>query len=199
MEYAVTLAGATVGRLVLYHHDPQRDDNGVDDLLFRARALAAAEGFSLDVDAAAEGSVLEVRDVDRHRGRPAGASATFVPAVSDLAVGVAVATSDPELVAASRPPQSLKDSQRTLAGDLSGAVVVMDVDDDVSAYVRLTSAGVLGVTGGPSSLPIAGITDWIVLPAVAHIERSSGRAAESSRWLAAPVARRRASTRALQA
>ena len=101
MEYAVTLAGASrVGRLVLYHHDPQRDDDGVDDLLRRARALAAAEGFRLDVDAAAEGAVLEIRDVDRHRGRPAGASATVVPATHDLAVGVAIATGDPELEAA---------------------------------------------------------------------------------------------------
>ena len=34
-----TLAGALPGRrLVLYHHDPQRDDDGVDDLLRRARA-----------------------------------------------------------------------------------------------------------------------------------------------------------------
>ena len=195
MEYAVTLAGASrVGRLVLYHHDPQRDDDGVDDLLRRARALAVAEGFRLDVDAAAEGAVLEVRDVDRHRGRPAGASATVVPATTDLAVGVAIATSDPELVAAVEAAAIAEGlSVRTLAGDLSDAVVVMDVDDDGGASRPVhRSAGVLGVTRrSVPSLPIAGITDWIVLPAsIAHI-RTKLRAAvlrKACRWLAAPVA-----------
>ncbi len=156
----MTLAGASrVGRLVLYHHDPQRDDDGVDDLLRRARALAVAEGLSLDVDAAAEGAVLEVRDVDRHRGRPAGASATVVPATTDLAVGVAIATSDPELVAAVEAAAIAEGlSVRTLAGDLSDAVVVMDVDDDGGASRSVhRSAGVLGVTRrAVPSLPIAG-------------------------------------------
>ncbi len=50
---------AGVGRYVLYHHDPQRDDAGVADLERRARELfpasvAAREGMVLGVDAVAQ-------------------------------------------------------------------------------------------------------------------------------------------------
>ena len=190
----MTLAGASrVGRLVLYHHDPQRDDDGVDDLLRRARALAVAEGFSLDVDAAAEGSVLEVRDVDRiAAARPAHRPRSFprpLTSRSELPSRPATLSSSRR----SRRPQSPKDSRWRLAGDLSDAVVVMDVDDDGGASRSVDrSAGVLGVTRrSVPTLPIAGITDWIVLPAsIAHI-RTKLRAAvlrKACRWLAAPVA-----------
>ncbi len=196
MEYAVALAGASrVRRLMLYHHDPQRDDDAVDDLLRRARALAATDGFGLEVDAAAEGSVLEVQGAARPRARAAGAAATIVPAVGDLAVGVAIATSDAALeaeVGAAAVAEGLK--VRALAGDLSDAVVVLDVDDGDRAPSRSLdhSAGVLGVTRRAiPSFPTAGITDWIVLPAsIAHI-RTKLRAAvlrKACRWLAAPVA-----------
>ena len=182
-----------MGRLVLYHHDPQRDDDGVDDLLRRARALAASDGTVLQVDAAAEGSVLEVRGVGRPRAQAAGGAATVVPAMRDLAVGVAVATSDPELetaVDAAAIAEGL--TVRPLAGDLSDAVVVLDVDDDSASRSVDGSAGVLGVTRRAiPSFSAAGITDWIVLPAsIAHI-RTKLRAAvlrKACRWLAAPVA-----------
>ena len=195
MEYAVSLAGAArVGRLVLYHHDPQRDDDGVDDLLRRARALAASDGSGLEVEAAAEGSVLEVRRAGRPQARAEGAVATVVPATRDLAVGVAIATSDPALeaeVEAAAIAEGL--TVRKLAGDLSDAVVVVDVDDDRGAPHSVDhSAGILGVTRRAiPSFPTAGITDWIVLPAsIAHI-RTKLRAAvlrKACRWLAAPVA-----------
>ncbi len=195
MEYAVALArAARVRRLVLYHHDPQRDDQGVDDLLGRARALAAVDGLGLEVDAAAEGSAFEVWGAGRTRGRPAGAPATVVPATSDLAVGVAIATSDPELEAAVEAAAIAEGlTVRTLAGDLSDAVVVVDVDDDGGASRSVDrSAGMLGVTRQAiPSFPTAGITDWIVLPAsIAHI-RTKLRAAvlrKACRWLAAPAA-----------
>ena len=193
MEYAVTLAGAvSVGRLVLYHHDPQRDDDGVDDLLRRARSLAAANGSGLEVDAAAEGSVLEVRHSDQPRGRGVGASATVVPAMTDLAVGVAVATTDSgleEAVEAAAIAEGL--TVRTLASDLADAVVVVDVDDGATPEVG-RSCGMLGVTRQAiPPFPAVGIVDWIVLPAsIAHI-RTKLRAAvlrKACRWLAAPVA-----------
>ena len=193
MEYAVTLAGASrVGRLVLFHHDPQRDDDAVDDLLGRARALAASEGTALQVDAAAEGSVLEIRGAHWPRVRPAGAVATVVPATSDLAVGVAIATGDPELEAAVEAAATAEGLRvRPLASNLADAVVVVDVDGGTTPSID-GSCGVLGVTRRAiPSLPISGITDWIVLPAsIAHI-RTKLRAAvlrRACRWLAAPVA-----------
>ena len=55
MDYALA-AGAK--RLALFHHDPQRDDAALDQLVDACRRRAA--GSSLDVFAAAEGQVVEV-------------------------------------------------------------------------------------------------------------------------------------------
>lgn len=55
-EYAVALAErCSVGRLLLFHHDPGRDDDALDALLARARAMT-----SIRVDAAAEGDVIDL-------------------------------------------------------------------------------------------------------------------------------------------
>lgn len=58
---AVRLAAdARVPRLVLFHHHPSRDDDGVDRLTELARALAREAGAALEVTAAAEGMELAV-------------------------------------------------------------------------------------------------------------------------------------------
>ena len=55
VEYAVGLAEkASVGRLVLFHHDPPRTDDELDAIVDRCR------GGPVPVEAAAEGSVLEL-------------------------------------------------------------------------------------------------------------------------------------------
>ena len=46
---------AEVKHLILFHHDPTHDDATIDRLVASARALAAAEGSSMQIDAAAEG------------------------------------------------------------------------------------------------------------------------------------------------
>jgi CheY-like chemotaxis protein len=53
----VALAGR-VKSLVLFHHDPNRDDAGIDDLIATAEARVAASGLPLRVIAAAEGEEL---------------------------------------------------------------------------------------------------------------------------------------------
>jgi CheY-like chemotaxis protein/phosphoribosyl 1,2-cyclic phosphodiesterase len=58
-EWAVDYAlAAGAKRLALFHHDPQRDDAALDQLVDACRRRAA--GSSLDVFAAAEGQVVEV-------------------------------------------------------------------------------------------------------------------------------------------
>jgi phosphoribosyl 1,2-cyclic phosphodiesterase len=194
MEYAVGVAAeAGVRRLVLFHHDPQRDDGGVDDLLARARALAATTGRNLDVAAAAEGSVIEVRGATPVRERPSnGVTATAVPAVEHLAVEVAVVTSDDALratVLAAATAEGL--GVRPPAGDHADGLLVVDVDDGGAGSFD-AGVGVLGVTR--AAIPpcsTTAITDWIVLPAsIAHV-RTKLRAAvlrRACRWLAAPMA-----------
>jgi phosphoribosyl 1,2-cyclic phosphodiesterase/DNA-binding response OmpR family regulator len=62
IEYAVDMAvAANVRHLVLYHHDPSRGDPAVDKLVARARERAAAAGAELNISAAAEGEVIELR------------------------------------------------------------------------------------------------------------------------------------------
>ena len=56
---AVELAlEAEVGRLVLFHHRPERSDDGVDALLEACRAHASRAGARLEVTAAAEGQKI---------------------------------------------------------------------------------------------------------------------------------------------
>lgn len=59
VEYAVDMALAgRVKTLVLFHHDPNRDDAGIDELIATAEARVAAAGLPLAVLGAAEGEEL---------------------------------------------------------------------------------------------------------------------------------------------
>lgn len=62
IEYAVDVAmAANVKKLALYHHDPNRGDDAVDQLVSTARERVAAAGKDLSVVGAAEDSVIELR------------------------------------------------------------------------------------------------------------------------------------------
>ena len=62
IEYAVDVAmAANVKKLALYHHDPNRGDDAVDQLVSTARERVAAASDDLSVVGAAEGSVIELR------------------------------------------------------------------------------------------------------------------------------------------
>lgn len=61
LDRVVDLAvAATVGRVVLFHHDPNRTDAELDQLLEHARARADRAEAALVVDAAREGETLVV-------------------------------------------------------------------------------------------------------------------------------------------
>src|SRR5262245_14768279 len=62
MEYAVDVAmAAKVKKLALYHHDPNRSDDAVDQLISAARERVATANSDLSVVGAAEGSLIELR------------------------------------------------------------------------------------------------------------------------------------------
>ncbi len=48
---------AKVDRLLLFHHDPMRDDDQIDEMV---RAVRAARRDAGEVEAAAEGMIFEV-------------------------------------------------------------------------------------------------------------------------------------------
>jgi phosphoribosyl 1,2-cyclic phosphodiesterase len=59
VDFAVGLAGAAgVAHLVLFHHDPAHDDQALDEMLQRARGLAAPHG--VEVSSALEGATIGV-------------------------------------------------------------------------------------------------------------------------------------------
>jgi ribonuclease BN (tRNA processing enzyme) len=61
VSQAVDLAlAANVERLVLFHHAPERSDEGIDGLLAGARRRVTASGARLTVDAAAEGLWFDI-------------------------------------------------------------------------------------------------------------------------------------------
>jgi CheY-like chemotaxis protein/ribonuclease BN (tRNA processing enzyme) len=61
VEYAVDMALATkVKTLVLFHHDPNRDDAGIDELINIAESRVSASGLALRVIAATEGEELVI-------------------------------------------------------------------------------------------------------------------------------------------
>jgi ribonuclease BN (tRNA processing enzyme) len=59
VESVVSLAlDANVGKLILFHHDPNHDDQMIDKMVEHARAFVANSGKSLEVDAAREGAEI---------------------------------------------------------------------------------------------------------------------------------------------
>ena len=67
---ALALA-ARVKRLVLFHHDPEHDDDRVARLLVRAREQVAAQGGGMEVEAAREGLEITLHSA----ARPGGSAA----------------------------------------------------------------------------------------------------------------------------
>jgi ribonuclease BN (tRNA processing enzyme) len=51
---------AKVKRLFLFHHDPNHDDAKIGEMAERGRQLAAAQGSTLQVEAAWEGETVEL-------------------------------------------------------------------------------------------------------------------------------------------
>src|SRR5207244_9110201 len=49
---------ANVGKLLLFHHDPNHDEEMIDKMVERARALVERSGRSLEVEAAREGAEI---------------------------------------------------------------------------------------------------------------------------------------------
>ena len=144
------------------------------------------------VDAAAEGSVLEIRGADWPRVRPAVPWPQWCPRWTTWRSELPSPPATPSSRRRSRPRPRPRGSgcgrsRATLPTQWSLSTSTAGRHPEFDG-----SCGVLGVTRrAVPSLPISGITDWIVLPAsIAHI-RTKLRAAvlrRACRWLAAPVA-----------
>ncbi len=92
VEYAVDVAlAARVKTLVLFHHDPNRDDAGIDELIATAESRVAASGLHMRVLAATEGEELAIDE---------GASAPVIelePAAPVLPVRARILVADDDI------------------------------------------------------------------------------------------------------
>jgi phosphoribosyl 1,2-cyclic phosphodiesterase len=213
MEYVVdaaALGGAR--RLLLYHHDPLRDDDAVDALVEQARARAAARGYRGEIDAAAEGAVVDLgRRAEPGVGggaRP-GRAATTVPAVEEVAAAVVIAVADPTVAAAVRVAADAEDlatfgpaadgALDDLVRKAERAVVVVDADDAaiverlrdaISSACDLRLAVVALTRRSVASIPSPNVTDWLVWPCtIAHLRTKLHSAVlrRACRWQAPPL------------
>jgi CheY-like chemotaxis protein/phosphoribosyl 1,2-cyclic phosphodiesterase len=93
VDYALA---ARARRLALFHHEPLRDDEGVDDLLETCRRRVAAAGGGLDVFAAAEGQMIDLAEGGAARPRAASPAAAAPAAAGQDTI--LVADDDPTIV-----------------------------------------------------------------------------------------------------
>jgi phosphoribosyl 1,2-cyclic phosphodiesterase len=218
VEYVIDIARrAAVRRVALYHHDPNRTDQRLDDLVDLARAHAVLTGYAGEVFAAQEGMSIALRhDVEPARGAPrsgAGASAISAPAVQSRSMVVFAPT--PEiaeiLTGVGQAEQldvevtpDLRAAFRAVSDTRPGIVLVEAVDDD-GGFDLVTAIRELAAPYG-SEVPVivvgraaarwrpdageTGITEWVVWPASSFFLRTKLRAwllRRSSRWQNAPL------------
>ena len=95
VDYAIL---ARAKRLALFHHDPSRDDDAVDEVCAIASERASRGDHVPQVFAAAEGEVLELRG-DQPRGAVRGQPSALLSAASRPPGTVLVVEDDPDMVA----------------------------------------------------------------------------------------------------
>ncbi len=201
-----TARAAGAQRLVLFHHDPLRDDAALDLLVAAARRQA---GPGLDVTAAAEGQTLDVVPTSVVPGpeRAAPVAAEAAPPREMLARSVLVAL-DP----GARREQLL---EALHADDLT--VVIPADAADLVALARATPPSLLligrrlggrdglevcralrAVPGDPAAAPgspAASLPIVIVAAGEAEVDRPAGAQAGVTDWLVAPFSTLYARTR----
>jgi len=185
VDYALA---AGVRRLAVYHHDPMRDDAGVDSLIESCRQRVAASGGRLDVFAAAEGQVVDLVEgagATAPAARPTAAPSsargeTILVADDDPAIvmllrtslesdGFRVVTADDgmaalDLARAERPALLLLDWQMPRA---SGVEVTRALRGDADPDLSATPVVLITAQSGSENTAAgfaAGVTDYLTKP-----------------------------------
>ncbi len=214
VEYAVDVAVAgDVARLALFHHDPTRTDDDVDELVDLARDRARTLGFGGEVFAAAEGLTVTLRSDDGARRAPAIETATRAPALAELNRTVAIAVADPDIELELLEAAAAEHFEALACRDLADVIetvrtreppiVVLEAApgrslDDLAADAREVLAhapegatvAFVTTTSPPGNQIRPEITDWLVWPASQSHLRTKLRAwllRRACRWQAAAL------------
>jgi phosphoribosyl 1,2-cyclic phosphodiesterase/CheY-like chemotaxis protein len=217
-EYAVHVAlHAGARRLALTHHDPLRDDDGVDGILDRVRAgLSDPAERALDVFAAAEGQVLELNgDAPRRRTDRNAAGMSAVAAVGPALMGQTVVLGLADVAQAAELAEAMRaDGVRVVTVRDGGAALeaarsehpsLIVLERDLAGQDGLETCHVLRWEAGlAADVPIVmvtpsgagahgavdGVTDWLERPFSTVYARARLRAwllRTACRWMRAPL------------
>ena len=214
MEYAVDVAcAADARRLALYHHDPTRTDDDVDELLARARERAREVGYHGEVFAATEGVTITLEATDAEAPREPMRAAMSAPALEDLARAVLIAVDNADASAALREAAQAEGFEVFTCGSLDEIlhvarleqppIVVLeaprgrsldDLADDARKIVETYPEGATVAYVTTETPPTNGIrpeiTDWLVWPASQSHLRTKLRAwflRRACRWQSAAL------------
>ena len=214
VEYVVDAASAANARRVaLFHHDPTRTDDAVDQLLEMARARARAMGFDGEVFAATEGTTVTLTARDTSEARPTVDTATLAPALAELPRSVLVAVRNPDANAALHEAAGAEGFETLPCGDFDEVlyrvrteqppIVVLEAEpgrsldelaDDarevVESYPEGATLTYVTTTTPPANAIRPEITDWLVWPASQSHLRTKLRAwflRRACRWRTAAL------------
>jgi GAF domain-containing protein len=208
---------AGVRRVALYHHDPNRTDRRLDELVDLAQAYAAASGYTGEVFAAEEGMSIDLRgEVDPERdGRGVRALPSAISAPAMYPRSMVVFATTPEIAATLIAVGQAEQLDVVVTTDLDAAyhaisdtrpgIVLLEAVDDDGGFDLVTAIRELASPYG-SEVPVivvgraaarwrpdageTGITEWVVWPASSFFLRTKLRAwllRRSSRWQNAPL------------
>jgi DNA-binding response OmpR family regulator len=202
IEYAADVAmAAKAKKLALYHHDPTRGDEALDQLISTARERVAAAGDHLSVVGAAEGSIIELRCADNAvKTTPFRPSSLVKPAssVSEALVFIAgVSANDRAILTAAAEADGIPSVSEVGMEQLKQAVqaghpsliFLGDALPDPAALcaeIRALSGEdaketPIIIVANQSRVPVdksepAGVTDWLTRPYSLQYARSRMRA-----------------------
>ncbi|MCX7357407.1 MAG: MBL fold metallo-hydrolase [Alphaproteobacteria bacterium] len=190
VEYAVDVArAANVKTLALYHHDPSRDDEAVDRLIAAARKRAS--GSDLQVVAAAEGNVIELRGAaNAARVTPFLPSSLVEPATNvteELVLMAGVSANDRAILSAAAKADGIPSVSEVLTEQLVEAVQgghpsLIFLGDALDGIDPVLLCADLRTLAGyeAKDLPIIIVTDQAKVP------EDKGEAAGVTDWLTRP-------------
>ncbi|MDH3705459.1 MAG: MBL fold metallo-hydrolase [Acidimicrobiia bacterium] len=211
-EYVVDVARhAGVRQVALFHHDPSRTDDQVDDLVASAKAHAERAGYDGALFAAAEGTTIEIRGSNNTTAPAATRSAVAGAALDDHRASVLIAVLDPDVADLLQRAAEAEGVDVTVDADPESALrvieqqrpslILLEGGSDGDDVLRLSSAiraldppygGEVGLVAVADHVGATGgaMTDWLVWPASIGYIRTKMRAwllRQACRWQNAPL------------